>query len=58
MELNRNKNNFLLITFFHQLKTNCYEFGIQREVIDRYIGHVEDINCKNTWESQEGDIDA
>jgi hypothetical protein len=58
MKLNGKENNFRLDTFYHQLKSNCYEFGIQREVIDRYIGHVEDINCKNTWEIQEGDIDA
>ncbi|WP_214482839.1 hypothetical protein [Bacillus sp. SM2101] len=53
MGINVKKNNFQLDAFYHQLKTNCSEFGIQREVIDKYIGQVEEINCKNKWNIQE-----
>lgn len=48
----KENNNFRLDTFYHQLRTNCTEFGIQRFVIDRFIGQVEETKHKNTWESQ------
>jgi hypothetical protein len=49
MELGGKQNNFYLDTFYHQLRTNCSESGIQRSVIDRYIGQVEEIRRKDTW---------
>ena len=52
MGLYGSENEFLLVAFYHQLRTNCTEFGIQRSVIDRFIGQVEDINRKNTWNLQ------
>jgi len=53
MVANGKSKNFNLDNFYHQFKNNCVEFGIQREIIDRYIGQVEDINRKNTWELKE-----
>ncbi|MET3697136.1 hypothetical protein [Bacillus oleivorans] len=50
MQLNGKENKFHLDTFYHQLRTNCTEFGIHRSVIDRYIGQVEEIKHKNIWE--------
>lgn len=56
---NERDKKFHLNSFYHQLKTNCTEDGIQRYVIDRFIGQVEDINRKNTWKLQkEGHEDA
>jgi hypothetical protein len=47
MELNNKK--FQLDSFYHQIKINCTEFGINRCVIDRYIGQVKDIKLNDKW---------
>jgi hypothetical protein len=49
---NEKDKKFNLNSFYHQIRTNCTEFGIQRYVIDRFVGQVEDINRKNTWKLQ------